>query len=230
MLTTLSTALRSLPPGFLLSFPPTASPFDLAQLLLPAEEFLTSVLTSPEATATFLGTLSELCLGVLRLVDETAAGPAGGRVTNRGMWFPGLRLPCDALVNLSPGMLRDMALPVLERFGEAYGKLCIHYCSKPAPSAHVLPPLCESPYVAAVDTWQGPEAFIGEEAPGRMQSRVALVFDADLRSREKMEAFLEWKPIRDVPRQNGRALVLQTQADSVDEAKRIYALWRELTS
>lgn len=51
MLSVLDTSLRGLPAGFALSFPPTASPFDLAQLLLPADEFLVSLVTEPDETS-----------------------------------------------------------------------------------------------------------------------------------------------------------------------------------
>ncbi|MBT3380901.1 MAG: hypothetical protein HN742_12640 [Lentisphaerae bacterium] len=117
--------------------------------------------------------------------------------------FPGLRLPADALVNFSPDLLKEIATPILERYGRAFGELCIHYCSKPAPSAHVLTALGDCSCLRAVDTWQGPDAFCGDEAPGRMQDRVALIFDADFRTEEAMTALLQWEPIRDVPRKGG---------------------------
>ncbi len=225
MLSTLDTALRSLPDDFSLSFPPVASPFDLAQLLLPGDEFLVSLITAPEAALTFLDNLAQLCLGVLAITRNRVTGTPSEFVTNRGLWFPGLRLACDALVNWPPYCIRNTAWPILQRFGERYGKLCVHYCSKPAPSAHVLPALCECESVSAVDTWQGPDAFIGDEAPRRMQSRVALIFDVDLTNTAKMTSFLEREPIRNVPRKHGRGLVLHTSAPSVDEAKQIYQTW-----
>ena len=222
---TLEHALEALPASFHLSFPATASPFDLAQLLLPADEFLLSLMTHQGEVRRFLDHLTELCLQVFELVRGRLRGTQSEFVTNRGLHFPGLRLPCDAIVNLSPGLLREFVLPVLQRFGERYGKLCTHFCTQPAPSRHVLPVLTECEHLAAVDNWQGPDVFLGEEAPARLQPSVAVITDVDLTTDEKMDAFLSWEPIRSVPRQGGRGIVVTTSAPSVLEAKRIYEEW-----
>ncbi|HIJ74670.1 MAG TPA: hypothetical protein HPP83_11275 [Candidatus Hydrogenedentes bacterium] len=229
MLQTLETAILVLPEDYWLSFPASASPFDLAQLLLPGDVFLMSLRSRPDAAAEFLGNLTSLCIEVTGLVRSRLAGTGSEFVTNRGLCYPGLRLPCDALVNLSPDLIRDIALPIFRRFGERFGRLCIHYCTKPAASEHVLPVLCECDCVGAVDTWQGPDAFLGDGAPARMQHRVALIFDADLTTEGNMDSLVAWPPVRDVPRRNGRGLVLQSEAASVEEAIRIYALWRAKT-
>jgi hypothetical protein len=227
MLQTVETAVRALPQGFLLSFPATVSPLDLAQLLVPAEEFFVALLAEPEAASTFLLNLTDMCIEVQRMVDEKLPRPVAGHLTCRGMYFPGLRLPFDSIVNLSPVAIREFVLPVLERFRTAFGQICLHVCTAPAPAGHVLPALLESDAVAAVDNWQGPDVFIGDDAPARNQSQIAIITDVDLCGEGEMDAFLNRAPVRDVPRQGGRGLVVHTSADSVDEARRIYASWRE---
>jgi len=117
-------------------------------------------------------------------------------------------------------------LPILARFADRFGKLMIHFCTTPAPSAHVLPVLCETDAVGAVDNWQGPDALMGESVPTPMQSTVAVVTDVDLGTPEAMDTFLSWPPVRDVPRNPGRGLVVQTATPSVADAQRIYADWR----
>ena len=229
MFSTLDKALKSIPDSFSVAFPPTASPFDLAQLLLPAEEFLAALITEPEASKKFLDNLSRLCIQVFQLVRTRINDAGMEHVTNRGLRFPGLRLPCDAIVNFSPDLIRQVVLPVLEEFQKHFGRLCIHYCTEPAPSGHVLPVLCESESVGAVDNWQGPNAFIGNNAPARMQSKIAVIIDTDLSTEEKINKFLDWEPIRTVPRKNGRGVVVHTSAESVDDAKRIYGIWRDKT-
>ena len=175
--------------------------------------------------------MTEACIRAIKIIRDRLKNLNGkGMITNRGIYFPGWRLPCDSLVNLSPELLRLFALPFLERFGEELGQLCIHYCSKPAPSGHVLPVLCESDWVAAVDTWQGPDAFMGDDAPGRLQSKIGLMVDVDLSTPQKMDSFLGWEPIRTVPRQNGRGIVVHTTAPSVAEGRRIYEAWRDRLS
>ena len=226
MMEVLQAAKGALPEGFSLCFPPCSSPFDLAQLLVPGEEFLTSLILKPELALRFLENLTSLCIQVIDAVRAELRGTPSEFVTNRGIHFPGLRLPCDAIVNLSPDLLRQFVLPILARFGERYGRLMIHFCTTPAPSGHVLPVLCESPHVGGVDNWQGPDVFLGDSALARMQSRVAVVGDVDLTTPARMDAFLARDPVRDVPRQGGRTLVLNTRAPSIDEARRIYSAWQ----
>lgn len=227
MMAVLRTAKGALPEGFALNFPATSSPFDLAQLLVPGEEFLVALLQTPELAMHFLETLSDLCIHAAEAVRAELRGTPSEFVTNRGVYFPGLRLPCDAIVNYSPDLLRQFVLPILARFGARFGKLMIHFCTAPAPSAHVLPVLCESPYVAAVDNWQGPDVFLGDAAPARRQTRVAVLSDVDLTSPAKMAAFLARESVREVPRRGGRGLIVQTRAASVDDGKRLYAAWQE---
>jgi hypothetical protein len=227
MLRTVETAVQALPEGFSLSFPATVSPLDLALLLLPAEVFLVSLLTEPDAAHAFLSNLTDLCIDVERLVHQRLGSPVSERVTCRGIYFPGFRVPCDAIVNLSPGLIRAFALPMLSRFANAFGKLCLHVCTAPAPAGHVLPALLESDAVAAVDNWQGPEVFLGDDAPSRLQSKIAIITDTDFSGEKDMDAFLDCGAVHDVPRRGGRGLVVHAKTDSVDSAKRLYASWRE---
>lgn len=51
--------------------------------------------------------------------------------------------------------------------------------------------------------------------------------DVDLTTPARMDAFLAKDPVRDIPRQGGRPLVLHTRAPSVEAAKQLYAAWQE---
>ena len=97
------------------------------------------------------------------MVNERLPGPVGGNLTCRGMYFPGVRMPFDSIVNLSPDTIRDLVLPMLPDLSKAFGGLCMHFCTAPAPAGHVLPVLLESDAVVAVDNWQGPDVFIGDD-------------------------------------------------------------------
>jgi hypothetical protein len=55
--------------------------------------------------------------------------------------------------------------------------------------------------------------------------RVALVFDVDLTTEEKMTALMDWPPVRAALSGVGDPLVLHTYAASVEDARRIYAAW-----
>jgi hypothetical protein len=54
-----------------------------------------------------------------------------------------------------------------------------------------------------------------------------VITDVDLCGEAEIDEFLSRGPVRDVPRRGGRGLVVHTKADSVDDARRIYASWRE---
>jgi len=226
MLETLHSAKRALPDEYCLSFPVTSSPFDLAQLMI-GEDFLSNLLASPDDCMTFLTTLAKLAIEVIQLVKDELNLDRDEFITNRGIFFPGFRLPCDAIVNYSPDVIRDIVLPVLKLFRDGLGPLCIHFCTEPAASRHVLGALLESDDVIAVDNWQGPEVFIGPHAPARMQSKVAIIGDVDFNSSEKMDDFLAQDPVHAVPRRGGRGMVLSTRADSVDDGKRLYDQWQQ---
>ena len=225
LLAFIDAAQQALPPGFRLSVPASASPFDLAQLLV-GQDYLLGLIASPDATAALLHRLAGLFIELTRLVKRRMGRPDRQYVTNRGMYLPGFRLPADAIVNLSPDLLRRFVLPVLEPIAAAFGPLCVHFCTDPAPSAHVLPVLLESRAVLAVDNWQGPDVFLGPDAPARMQAKIAVVGDYDLTTPEKMDEVLARPPVRNVPRRGGRGLVMATTAQSVEHGRRIVAEWR----
>ena len=227
MIATIRTAINCMPDDFRLSFPVSSSPFDIAQLMF-GEEFLVLSILEPEMIKEFLMNLSELCLNVFDIAKKEMGLNTDEFITNRGLFFPGLRIPCDALVTFSPALIRDIALPVIQQFGERYGKLCIHYCTAPAPSQHVLPVLVESDFVGAVDNWQGADVFIGDEAPARMQDKISIITDIDLSTEEKMREFINSEPIRNIPRKGGRGIVANTKSETVDEGKRIYETWQKL--
>ncbi len=219
-------ARPALPDGWRLSLPVSASPFDLAQLLV-GEGFLTGLITDPEPTRRFLETLAELFVEVSLLVKEELDEPIGHFVSNRGMFFPGHRAPSDAIVNFSPEMIRQFALPVYETISASLGPICVHVCTAPAPAGHVLPVLTESDAILAIDNWQGMDVFIGPDAPMPMQQKVGIVGDVKLQTPEQMDAFLARPPIRDTPRRNGRAIVVSTGGfTEVDDARRAFAEWQ----
>lgn len=222
---TVDTALSVLPEGWRLSMPPVSSPFDLAQLLL-GEDFLVGLYTEPEAVAQFLDYLTDLVIRLTRRVKTSLGLRDDEYITNRGLFFPGLRQPCDAIVNLSPGHIETFVLPVLEKLGGEFGRICVHYCTTPSPSFHVLPALLGCACVGAVDNWQGPEAFIGEAQPARNQDRIAVITDLELRSRADVDTFFAHPAVAGVPRRGGRGLVIGTKADSAAEARELLSYWR----
>ncbi len=225
LLTVARDACDTLPEGWRLSMPASASPWDLATLLL-GEEFLVGMITEPDKARQLLVNLTDMFIELTQLTLRCIGQEHAAYITNRGIAAPGFRLPSDAMVNFSPDMLRQFLPPVLDRIGPALGPAIIHFCTTPAPSGHVLPVLTELDHVLAVDNWQKPFVFIGDDAPARLQENVAIIGDLDLSDTDKIDEFFRWEPVTDVPRKGGRGMIINAWAPDVDEGRRLYAYWR----
>ena len=226
LLADISQAQKLLPEGWNLSFPPTASPFDLATLLL-GDSFFADMILSPSECKAFLQLLTELCIELFTLVKKHLGLGENQWITNRGIFFPGLRLPCDTIVNYSPALIEKFVLPVLESFAKELGPLCLHFCTEPAPAGHVLPVLLKSDSVLAVDNWQGFNVFAGDNSPVHSQRKISLISTHDLSSEEKIDAFFELPFVKNISRKNNRAIVVATETDSVETGKILYKYWQK---
>jgi hypothetical protein len=214
--------------GYMLSFPATASPFDLAQIMA-GESFLISMMSEPDKAALFLENLTELAIQLTKLVKNQMNQPDDEYITNRGLFFPGLRLPCDAIVNYSPQMIRQFVNPVLDKLGENFKNLCIHFCTEPAPSSHVLDALLGCRCVIAVDNWQGPDIFINAASKDWQRKRITIISSTDISTFEKMNNFLKKQLVQSIRKDYACAFVLATEAESVEHGIRIYEKWKQLT-
>ena len=210
--------------GYKFCFPATASPFDLAQLML-GEEFLLSLVLRPDKAQTFLVNLSKLAIEIINIVKAEMNEPKNEYNAGKGYFFPGFRLPSDAIVNYSPSILRNVLPGILKIFGQEYENLCVHYCTEPAPSQHILPALLESEYVIAVDNHHGPDVFIGENTPAPFQDKITIASTTDLTTPEKMDQLLAKEALRKVKRKGGRGFIVFTEAESVDHGKKLYQQW-----
>lgn len=225
MINDLRATRRVLDNQYCLSFVVVSSPFDLALLLL-GVEFLTGLIVEAELAYQFLSNLTDVSLQLIELVSNELGNESEGSVKSRGLFSPGYRLSCDAIVNFSPANIRDFVLPIIAKFKAHLGPMYIHFCTEPAPARHVLPVLLDSDAIIALDNWQGPEIFIGEGSPTELQSKITIVGDIDVSTPEKMETFFNLTSVRKVPRSGGRGLIMTTVADSVEDGHRIYAEWQ----
>ncbi|MFP4354281.1 MAG: hypothetical protein ACLFUJ_04085 [Phycisphaerae bacterium] len=223
---TLDQATGALEDGWYLSFPASASPWDLAQVLL-GEEFLIAAMLEPEATRQFLDNLTTCFIELTRRVKQRMGQGDREYVSNRGVYAPGYRLPSDAIVNFSPDLLRTYLPGVIDRIAETFGPVIMHFCTKPAPSGHVLPVLTEIENVMAVDNWQGPDVFIGPDAPARMQQKVSIIGDVRIETAEHIDELLSWPAVTDVPRNGGRGIIFNAWCPDVQHGREIYAMWQE---
>lgn len=105
--------------------------------------------------------------------------------------------------------------------------MSIHFCTEQASATHVLPVLLDSDDVIAVDNWQGPDIFIGEDCPVKTQSIIAIIGDIDLENPGYMQKFINYEPVRQVPRNGGRGLFMTSPAGSVEQVQRLYFEWQK---
>ena len=227
MLACMRTVQANLPDDMALSFPACASPFDLAQLML-GEQFIFALIDTPDKSAEFLSNLTRLFIDVTKLVKGELGDPLRETITNRGIPFPGMRVPSDSIVNYSPDILKQFAVPVYDQIAAELGPICLHYCTAPAPCSHVLPAMLECSSLKAVDNWQGPDIFLGADSPAAEQDRVAVISDFPAGTPEELDALLETTPFKDIPRKGGRGIVVNVKSSTRDEAQHLYDHWQSL--
>ncbi len=206
--------------------PNPISPLDQA-LDMRGGDFYCDLVLEPELCLEFLMFLTELLIKQVKLFKRICNEPNDRHTTCRGQSYPGLRVAADSLVNLSPDMIRRFAFPVFERLATEFGRILVHYCTRPTPCSHVLPVLAECPYVTGVDNWQGYKTLFGENEKGMMQEQLSICTDISAANllEELQEPFFT-----EVRRKGGRGLLLTVHADSVDEGKQIYDRWLEYTT
>ncbi len=213
-------------PGVPVSISRFASPLDYA-VMMRGGDFYLDLLTEPEAADEWLSLIAETTIRLIRRFKAIAGEPADSQITVRGFHFPGIRLTADAIVNLSPDLIRRFLFPRFEQFADAFGSVMLHYCTLPAPAGHVLPILRECPAVRCVDNWQGYRTFFDAGASGMLQNSIAVCTDLTEEQARDPNVFLREEPFySEVPRAGGRGIAASYTADSIGEGQEIYSRWR----
>ena len=203
------------------------SPLDAA-VVMRGGDFYLDMAMEPELAAHFLDVLTETLIGVVKILKGVIGEPLTEQVTVRGLYFPGIRLTNDAIVNVSPAMIQELYFPCLKRFKEVFGHVMLHYCCTPAPSGHVLPALLNCDYVDAVDNWQGYKTFFNKEED-MLQDKIAICTDLPFETLMNFEEYAEKVPFfSQVRRKGGRGLTISTTAPSEEEARRLWRKWQKV--
>lgn len=235
------------PPDVALCTPPETDPFDVLLLLFGSSIFV-EMNDRPELVDRALDVITTTFIEVQRYLKALVGEPAREKVTYLGTCIPGIRVAADALVNLSPGMIRRFAWPVFGRLADAFGGVLVHYCPSPALKYyHVVPPLLDCPSVLGIDTSGGIDYFDSEENPRRLATGTALVAECAFtrpgqppsepdsspninrpreRSWDEIDAWLNGE-FMGLSRQGRRGLILRACVPSIEEGRELYALWRE---
>jgi len=202
------------------------SPLDAGAVMCGGEFFL-NLAMEPEITAHFMDVMVETNIGVVKILKEVIDQPLDECITIRGLHYPGFRITNDAIVNISPAMIREMYDPCMKKFKDAFGNLMLHYCCTPAPSGHVLPALVAGGLVNAVDNWQGFETFFNNEQD-KLQDQVAICTDIPFETMMNFEEYANKTSLfSQVKRRGGRGLTITTTAPSEAEARRLWKMWEK---
>lgn len=202
------------------------SPLDNA-VVMRGGEFYLELLSEPKAAMDFLMRITNITIETALKFKKQLNDQLKRSVTNRGIYFPGIRLSGDAIVNLSPDMIKSIIYPLFDKIAEVFGSVMLHYCCTPAPSGHVVPALSDCKSVTAVDNWQGYHTFFDNNETGIAQTHTAVMTDLSSDIVSNPKTLMKDNPFfSDVPRKNGRAIVVTTAVTSIDEGQSIYDNWR----
>jgi hypothetical protein len=198
-------------------------PLDYA-LNMRGGDFLMEMLLEPRAAYDFLSLLTELTIELIQEFKRLLNEPEREMVTIRGHCFPGIRLACDSVVNLSPQMIEEFMFPLFERFEKAFGPVLVHCCTEPAEAGHVFSTVEKCPAVMGFDSWQGVEFH---QQRGWLAGPRRLSIAADFRveqwpRKEELESLCQVG----AHSEGGRGLLLSTLASSSQMAADIVEAWQ----
>ncbi len=212
----------------------TQGVFDIAHLLYGEELFLE--LADP-AQAEWIDGLFDISAGLLtrvvrrlkRLLGEDAHSMIHGHGGPQGAYFPhaGVRMCEDTPTLLSPAMLQERVLPLIERAAEPFGGVFAHYCGK---HDEFFDLLCRLDCVRAVDLGN-PEMY---DSRRLMESCAATgtVLHSGVASLpgEEWEAYV--RRVAGLVRETGARVILRAAVAPAgrDACQAMLDLWHELTA
>ena len=129
--------------------------FDVAHLIYGDEIFLDIVTEEKQA---WVGELLEISCDLMirasvhvkKLIGEKMNTMAHGHATPQGIYFTnaGLRISEDSPTMISPELIDRLVIPPIERCGEQFGGIFMHYCGK---HEYFFERLCRCNCVKAID-------------------------------------------------------------------------------
>ncbi len=238
---------RNSPENMILVTPPETDPFDVL-LLLFGSDVLLWMAEDPVPVKRALSVITETFIAVQHHGKQLLGEPQREKVTYLGNWIPGVRVAADAVVNLSPDMIREFCWPVFDRIAEEFGQVLVHYCPSPGQKYyHVVKPILDCPSVMGIDTSGGSDYFESPDNPQRLTMAGTLFADCGFNSPphyptmtssstninrwqtldwDKIDAWLDTDFMR-LSQSKGRGLVLRTSVNTVEEGQELYGLWQE---
>lgn len=202
-------------------------PFTLATELRGSDFFL-DIVDNPEWSHKLLSLCAKIQVQVelhLRgLIGQTKNLP----ISNFGVRSGGRRLGDDTIINLSPDMITEFAVPYIETIAKQLGPATVHFCTLTERRAdHVFEPLAASPHIVMGSSQFGFEYY--EKNVDQLEGRLAVesLYGKGISYViNKYGSFEKWAKYF-VPRFKHRSgLILYFEVGSVEEGKRYWETWQ----
>ncbi|MCK5381950.1 MAG: hypothetical protein KAJ81_10785, partial [Candidatus Latescibacteria bacterium] len=199
--------------------PAKLGPFSLAELLR-GSAFYLDLAVDPDRCRRLL----DLCTSGLIAVEQylrNGTGPSSDEhYSEFGIRGPGIRIGEDSLINVSQAMIREFALPRIDRMAQAFGgRIYVHFCTlEKSRSEHVYEALAQASCVFAASSQFGFAYY--EKNVDQLEGRLAiesLYGDGIDYLISKHGSFEDWAR-EFVPRFKDRSgLILYFEVQSVEE-------------
>lgn len=151
--------------------------------------------------------------------------------TSFGMWFPGLRIGDDSLVNLSEAMIRDFVVPCYRKIAESlHCRIEIHFCTTTRPiGEQIIKAFLDCDEVSGISTQLGTIHF--ERHRSLLRERLSIESgygDAIERHIKENGTFKNWARRLKTMCGQRTGLVLYATVGSMEQGKRLLDDWREV--
>ncbi|HBG26541.1 MAG: hypothetical protein A2Y10_01090 [Planctomycetes bacterium GWF2_41_51] len=211
--------------------PDTQGVFDILHLLL-GDAIFYELADKKEKIKELLHIITEfyvkVSLKLKKCMGEDAGSMFHGHGTQQGLYFPnaGVRLSEDTPTLLSPSMIDEFVIPYMRQAAKPFGGAFVHFCGK---HDYLYDKILECDFVKAIDLGN-PEMYDTHHLLDKC-AKTNTIFYGKLANMEKES----WKQyltrIANIIKDTGAKCVLRPTVfpDSIDECKKMYDIWHELT-
>ena len=214
------------PDGVTVVTPFRLGPFTLAELLR-GPKFYEDLCDHPEQAHHLLSVCADTVIAVEKFLRGLLGQSHSESITNFGIYLPGVRVNDDSLMNLSPSMIREFAVPYFRRIAREFGRTLVHYCSTPSNTGeHVLHALLDEECVLGVCTQLG--ISFHREMRGCLEGSLALGsgYGDSIQWCCGEHGGLEgWAGSLVDSAEPTAGLVLHTEVESLEDARRMWDVW-----
>jgi hypothetical protein len=202
-----------------------------ACMLLGIEKLVFGIIDEPESVHALFEALTETHVQVTLRMKELVGEPRDRCVAHPGVYMPATRIANDAIVNLSPPMIKAFFNPYVYKFAKGVGtEICMHWCAIPShPGQHVIEAILACGAITGIAT-HPPALGLDTKDPvalGKaLDGRFALSIGVSLP--DKPEAFRAWAEALAFRWERPTGIIMRGGVTSVEQGRAYMAIWREV--